>query len=362
MDTRPLQQSVRSSRGSAEETTARANEEADPNIEDLPEPKHAAWEATVVDCDKEKDEEDREQGEKDKSAFAAARKGHYNEMALVRQMMAARALEEDEDDSDDEDEEQEAEAEEEEDTAELESSVAANNGGWAAGPDALHGLPKAAAGGATSIPVYSKVRELSTSPDLESSVIVPDPLRCSYVVKNDRRQKHVAWDEATLAEHDLERGTRQKIEEPNTPWMGSPQMSNENSPVLVGTPEEPLEPSEATDGIISPTRLALDGADMQERLQAWYRKEKHRPSIQERWDIAFAQPEEDADKSSSFADKRKQHYNEMNLVRWAKAEIEEEESDDEDEKAGDKPHDDGGGKKRCAGESMPVAHATKDAD
>lgn len=210
MDTRPLQQSVRSSRGSAEETTARANEEADPNIEDLPEPKHAAWEATVVDCDKEKDEEDREQGEKDKSAFAAARKGHYNEMALVRQMMAARALEEDEDDSDDEDEEQEAEAEEEEDTAELESSVAANNGGWAAGPDALHGLPKAAAGGATSIPVYSKVRELSTSPDLESSVIVPDPLRCSYVVKNDRRQKHVAWDEATLAEHDLERGTRQK--------------------------------------------------------------------------------------------------------------------------------------------------------
>jgi len=52
----------------------------------------------------------------------------------------------------------------------------------------------------------------------------------------------------------------------------------------------------------------------------------------------------------------------MNLVRWAKAEIEEEESDDEDEKSGDKRHDDGGGKKQCAGESMPVAHATKDAD
>jgi hypothetical protein len=29
---------------------------------------------------------------------------------------------------------------------------------------------------------------------------------------------HVKWDEETIAKHDLERGTRMKIEEPNTPY------------------------------------------------------------------------------------------------------------------------------------------------
>lgn len=29
---------------------------------------------------------------------------------------------------------------------------------------------------------------------------------------------HVTWDEETIAEHDLLRGTRQKIDEPNTPY------------------------------------------------------------------------------------------------------------------------------------------------
>lgn len=29
---------------------------------------------------------------------------------------------------------------------------------------------------------------------------------------------HVKWDEETIAEHDLLRGTRQKIDEPNTPY------------------------------------------------------------------------------------------------------------------------------------------------
>lgn len=29
---------------------------------------------------------------------------------------------------------------------------------------------------------------------------------------------HVTWDEETIAKHDLERGTRMKIDEPNTPY------------------------------------------------------------------------------------------------------------------------------------------------
>jgi protein phosphatase inhibitor 2 len=30
--------------------------------------------------------------------------------------------------------------------------------------------------------------------------------------------RKITWDEVTIAEHDLDRGTRQKIEEPETPY------------------------------------------------------------------------------------------------------------------------------------------------
>merc|ERR1712211_194802 len=115
-------------------------------------------------------------------------------------------------------------------------------------------------------------------------------------------------------------------------------MSNEGSPALGGTPVSgtPTE-TRGVDSLSEAAKLAEH--DMQERLQAWYRQEKHRPSIQDRWEMAFAQTpprrnsEDEASKTSNFAEKRKQHYNEMDLVRWAKAAIEEESDDDEEEEA-----------------------------
>lgn len=45
----------------------------------------------------------------------------------------------------------------------------------------------------------------------------------SHKRKRDRAlDLHVHWDEELLAEQDKERGTRQKIDEPPTPWAGSP--------------------------------------------------------------------------------------------------------------------------------------------
>eukprot|EP00438_Fugacium_kawagutii_P016156 Skav224590 [mRNA] locus=scaffold2684:133988:142555:- [translate_table: standard] len=46
----------------------------------------------------------------------------------------------------------------------------------------------------------------------------------------------VTWDEECIAEHDKERGTRQKIDEPDTPFVRSPTGSDDEAE------EKPLEP------------------------------------------------------------------------------------------------------------------------
>ena len=43
--------------------------------------------------------------------------------------------------------------------------------------------------------------------------------------KNQGKHQHVRFDEATIAEHDKERGTRMVIDEPDTPFARSPLMS-----------------------------------------------------------------------------------------------------------------------------------------
>jgi len=43
----------------------------------------------------------------------------------------------------------------------------------------------------------------------------------------DEAQRHVQWDEMTIAEHDKERGTRMKIDEPPTPYHAPAALSND---------------------------------------------------------------------------------------------------------------------------------------
>lgn len=56
-------------------------------------------------------------------------------------------------------------------------------------------------------------------------------LPCSPKTKARRRKVnkgHVHWDEQAIAEHDKERGTRQKIDEPDTPYVRSPQTASDS--------------------------------------------------------------------------------------------------------------------------------------
>lgn len=53
-----------------------------------------------------------------------------------------------------------------------------------------------------------------------------------------RSKGHVHWDEEAIAEHDKERGTRQKIDEPDTPFIRSPQTASDSEGDRADSDEE----------------------------------------------------------------------------------------------------------------------------
>jgi len=128
--------------------------------------------------------------------------------------------------------------------------------------------------------------------------------------------KHVKFDEAVIAEHDKLRGTRQKIDEPDTPYhRGSFDDSGESgdegsmlkhvgegSEVFAeGTAAAPTSASQAAPG----GATAAVGLDMS-ALQAKLGDAKSQG----------AQPTAaHAAASGDFASKRKQHYNEYVMLR-----------------------------------------------
>mmetsp|Transcript_43136 Transcript_43136/g.101329 ORF Transcript_43136/g.101329 Transcript_43136/m.101329 type:complete len:614 (+) Transcript_43136:82-1923(+) len=56
--------------------------------------------------------------------------------------------------------------------------------------------------------------------------------------KKTRGTMRVTWDEKIIAEHDKERGTRQKIDEPDTPYIRSPQTASDSEGGVVSSDEE----------------------------------------------------------------------------------------------------------------------------
>lgn len=138
-------------------------------------------------------------------------------------------------------------------------------------------------------------------------------------------ERHVRWDEETIAEHDKLRGTRQKIDEPDTPF-------HRDSFI------EDSEEGELEDGYDDDVKVVFaDGVGGSRRAS----KPKKAPKVALDADelssmLGKAAEEEEVPTAAKkaahddFVAKRKQHYNEFEALRkWRESHTDDEEEDDE---------------------------------
>lgn len=171
----------------------------------------------------------------------------------------------------------------------------------------------------------------------------------------------VTWDEPTIAEHDKERGTRMKINEPNTPYNAdkgtfssddetssmdidssprgsqklSPRFATPPSPKrqslgadavaenLHSTAEEPLNPGQRKIRTSAePVSSSLDHEALQRRMEQ-VKEERTHDDARTIHQVGEADDEEETDfmtpqdraKKAAFSEKRKQHYNEFKRMK-----------------------------------------------
>lgn len=287
-----------------------------------------------------------ESAESPEASFEEKRKQHYK--VDLRAMKAALEEEDDEEDDDDEagiNEDLELVGEPQRQVS-AQSADDLRNGCWAVGfgPEALHGGPKVGKGMALSVGGSSLQQADCVENSARSTAVVQaeapsnvgltvPPVEGESATRTPKKTggKVLTWDEETIAEHDLERGTRQKIEEPNTPWLGSPSTSGRESAIHSCTPQAGEQ-----------DRVVIVEEEVEERLNAWYKVERHRASIQEQWgELAEKCPCVKVDteglsaeekKEREFAEKRKQHYKvDLKAMRAALQDEDEDDEDDEDE-------------------------------
>jgi protein phosphatase inhibitor 2 len=137
-----------------------------------------------------------------------------------------------------------------------------------------------------------------------------------------RATGHIKWDEETIAQHDLLRGTRQKIDEPDTPYHylseGSDTDSVASSRRLSGVATAFMSKETAEEAVVSimsevHSRLPTETALSEERSMRW----------------GDGSPEgEVAPGTGGFKQKRAAHYNEFQkLKEWRKSHSEDEEEE-----------------------------------
>eukprot|EP00397_Hematodinium_sp_SG-2012_P007256 GEMP01007298.1.p1 GENE.GEMP01007298.1~~GEMP01007298.1.p1 ORF type:complete len:708 (+),score=187.83 GEMP01007298.1:185-2125(+) len=155
----------------------------------------------------------------------------------------------------------------------------------------------------------------------------------SSEVRSDYKAVH--WDEETIAEHDLERGTRQKIDEPDTPFVHSPATTSDTdefSENLPSTDEDNDDKQQTVKFDISKrnkkpftnkdSKESANPAAVAERLNEWMLDKKNQesgeatpdsraPQRRLRRKISLVADDEPKSSSTAFQKKREQHYKEM---------------------------------------------------
>eukprot|EP00930_Biecheleria_cincta_P044389 TRINITY_DN30508_c0_g1_i1.p1 TRINITY_DN30508_c0_g1~~TRINITY_DN30508_c0_g1_i1.p1 ORF type:complete len:203 (-),score=51.87 TRINITY_DN30508_c0_g1_i1:170-751(-) len=131
----------------------------------------------------------------------------------------------------------------------------------------------------------------------------------------------VTWNEENLAEHDKERGTRQKIDEPPTPFVRSPPSISEDEDAQNVSPSKPSKTSRTLDAAALQSRLeelsAATAAAETEAGSAEGYRDPDSPARSVR-SVVWTDGGGPTKKSSeAFKAKRKAHYNEFLVMRSA---------------------------------------------
>jgi protein phosphatase inhibitor 2 len=155
------------------------------------------------------------------------------------------------------------------------------------------------------------------------------------MANNATKGHHIKWDEETIALHDLDRGTRMKINEPNTPYHYYDQEADMDSPTppSIGISAISMQlhdanpqnyPSNDTRFLVtghapvSPARSATNGSELNwEELEKKLKDEEEQAAsnVSECDDGDLASSVGNDKRSKSFASKRKQHYNEYERMK-----------------------------------------------
>jgi len=146
--------------------------------------------------------------------------------------------------------------------------------------------------------------------------------------------RHLTWDEHAIEEHDLLRGTRMKIDEPNTPYTHYDHQSDEESTSSGRHPRSPDENHPHHEK----HSLANQWVDISSKLQAVADKRDACPLSPALSRDSNMSDEEEKKKAveheKKFKDLRKRHYNEAEMMRkWREehATMDDEEEDEEED-------------------------------
>ena len=141
-------------------------------------------------------------------------------------------------------------------------------------------------------------------------------------------KKHLKWDEKAIEEHDLLRGTRMKIDEPNTPYThydsGNDEDSAAHSDGSLPRPKSPAHQRPTLQWDVLQTRL-----DSVAAVRDAYPSS---PSAGGETDHSDVEEERKKEmRHMEFKEHRKRHYNEMEAVRRFRQEHGDFALDDDDE-------------------------------
>mmetsp|Transcript_21118 Transcript_21118/g.29593 ORF Transcript_21118/g.29593 Transcript_21118/m.29593 type:complete len:307 (+) Transcript_21118:80-1000(+) len=176
-----------------------------------------------------------------------------------------------------------------------------------------------------------------TTMSVESSFPACNSSSLDTSLGKKKKKKALTWDEHAIEEHDLLRGTRMKIDEPNTPYTHYDIDSDGDS--SAHSARQPKTPPQGVIGEGPNGNLAMNWDHIENKLGAFAAARDAYPSSPSTSSFDGSETETSSKeyrrkkiKDLQFKNHRKSHYNEMEALRkWRAEHADEEDNESENE-------------------------------